>query len=363
MLWLFTAAAVSANRDVNASKPAPQSGIKPGKVDTLAVNGAVLQGQVVGLDSKELTFALVYGSGAIRISFDDIEHLQTEHAYHIFYNGVESTGKIVGIHDHKWLVVEDVDRQALIKIDDIDRFILSTEDDNSFTNRLHNLIPFWSGNLDLMLELQEGGSNKREVDIGFRFEYERAVHRVVIIGNKKIDRTKQPDANWTTSKDEYLISIEEDYFLSRKREELLFVFSGFERDATRQIQSRIYPAGGIGYKRSFSKDLALYMQVGLGGVFDRYTTYGKEDYLAVYTATELTYRMRFGMLLRSRVMYMPSVFHERSAWLFRLMASLEVPLTQLFALKLSIEDIDDNNPFPDIGNNKVTTNLAFSFTF
>lgn len=335
----------------------------PRKIDTLTVKGAVLQGRVTGLTAEALSFSPVYGQGQIRIPYENIEQLSTEHLYHIFYDGKESEGKIVAIHDGRWLVVEDGQSRALISVDDIERFVLSVKDDPSLTNKVHNLVPFWSGNFDIMLEVQEGGSSKGEFDIAGRFEYERTHHRLVILGSREVDRTKQPDANWTTSKDEYYMSIEENYFLTRKREELFFVYSGFERDAIRQIQSRIYPAVGAGYKRTFSRNISLYMQLGIGGVFDRYTTYGQENYPAIYTATELRYKMIYGMLLRARAMYMPSVLHERSAWLFRFNASLAIPLTELFAFKLTLEDIDDNNPFPDIGNNKVTTNFALSFTF
>lgn len=333
------------------------------KIDTLTVKGAVLQGQVMGLTAEELSFSLVYGQGQIRIPYENIEQLSTEHTYHIFYNGKESEGKIVAIHDGRWLVVETGKTQVLIGVDDIERFVLSTKDDDSLINKVHNFVPFWTGSFDIMLEFQEGGSSKAEFDLAGRFEYERTRHRLVILGSREVDRTKQLDTNWTTSKDEYYMSIEENYFLTRKREELFFVYSGFERDAVRQLQNRIYPAVGAGYKRTFSRNISLYMQLGIGAVFDRYTTYGKEEYLAVYTATELTYKMIYDMLLRVRVMYMPSVLHERTAWLFRLNASLAIPLTELFAFKLMLEDIDDNNPFPDIGNNKITTNFALSLTF
>lgn len=333
-------------------------------VDTLTVKGAVLQGQVTGLTSDGLSFSLVYGQGSISIPFENIEQLSTEHYYHIFYNGKASDGKIVSIHNHHWLVVEDGNTQTLIDVRDIERFILSVHDDDSFSNQLHNALPFWSGNLDIGLEIEEGGVRKRKLDLNTRFEYNRLDHRLVIVGNREFDTQLTPgDENWSTSKDQYLFSIEDNYYVNRKREELLFVSSGFERDAVRQIKHRIYPAAGIGYRRTFSEGFWVNMQAGAGGVFDTYTAYGRENYAALYIGAESMYRFDRGPVLRAKVMYMPSLLHERSAWLFRFTGSLTVPVTEMFALKFIMEDIDDNNPYPDVGNNKVTTNFALSFNF
>lgn len=217
--------------------------------------------------------------------------------------------------------------------------------------------------MDFGLQLEVGSVQKRQIDVAVRFEYNRLDHRVVLLGSREFDTQKPPDENWSTSKDEYLFNVEDDYYLSRKKEEFLFVTSGFERDAVRQIENRIYPAGGLGYKRTFSKDFWLNLQIGLGGVFDRYTSYGQENYFAGYTGAETMYQFPHGSVLRAKVMYMPSLFHFRFAWLFRTAVSLTVPVTDMFALKMSFADVDDNNPSPDIGNNKTTTNFALSFTF
>lgn len=333
------------------------------KIDTLTVKGAVLQGQVIGLTAETLSFSLIYGRGSIQIPYENIEQLSTEHAYHIFYNGKESTGKIVAIHNGRWLVVQDGQMQEVISVDEIDRFILSVRDDDSFMNKVHNLVPFWQGNFDIGVELEQGGLNKREIDVAIRFEYNRKSQRIVLTGAREHDTQQKPTEPWSTRKDEYLFTAEDNYFVTREREEFLFVYAAAERDAIRQIQNRLYPAVGIGYKRTFGKATWINPQVGFGGVFDRYTSYGQENYAAIYTAMEMFHRFRVGPEFRGRIMYMPSIGHDRKAWLFRASASLTIPLTELFALKFTIEDIDDNNPFPDIGNNKIATKFAFSLTF
>jgi len=330
-------------------------------VDTLRLENTVMQGRISGLDNKGVTFSPNFGKGSVTIPFGKIVSLQTEHEYHLFYNGREIVGKIVGISGRN-LLFESGGRQESVAFDDIEQFLPSVNDDGSFANRVHNLFPFWSGNIDIGLEFEQGATDENKLDLAMRFEYDRLRNRFVFIGIREFDMKKTPDTNWTTSKDEYLFNIEDDYYLSREREAFAFATCGFERDAIREIERRIYPAAGVGHTWTMQSDLWVNLQLGLGGVFDDYTTYGEENYLALYMGSEALYEFDSGSQLRGKVLYMPSVLHDRNAWLFRIGLVLTIPLTELFAFKMSIEDVDDNNPSPDIGNNQITTNFALSFT-
>lgn len=273
-------------------------------------------------------------------------------------------GKISSLYEHRWLVIDKNGTKELISVDDIDRFILSIQDDDSFTNKLHNLIPFWSGNVDLGIEIDQGGVNKRKLDISGRFEYHRQRDRIVLYGSREYD-TQEVNASsgWNATKDEYLVNIEGNHFLSRERKEQLFLMAGIERDAVREIDLRTYPAGGAGYKWMPRDNFWLIMQLGFGGVFSNYMTYGREYYWAVYGGGELYYTFFYGVVLRGKVFYMPSVGHTRQSWLFRFNTSLAFPLSEMLALRFTLKDVADNNPEPDIGNNKITATFSLSFTF
>ena len=372
-LVLVLAVTVWAANDVNATdanetgetKAAfSDSSIKPGKTDTIVVKGAVLQGQVTGLNDRFVTFSLIYGRGAIRIAYDDIDTLTTEHTYHIFYKDKETEGRIYGLYEHRWLVIDKQGKKELVDVGDIDRFMLSVQDDDSLTNKIHNYVPFWSGNIDLGIEVDQGGVNKRQVDITGRFEYHRQLDRILVYGSLEDDiQETNASAGWKSTKDEYLVNLEENHYLSKEKEEHLFIIAGFERDAIREIQSRTYPAAGAGYKWTPTEAFWLMLQLGIGGVFNNYMTYGREYYGAAYTGAEAYYEFWHGIVFRSKLFYMPSILHVRSSWLFRLNMSLAFPLSDMFALKFSLKNVADNNPEPDIGNNKITTNFALSFTF
>ena len=50
-------------------------------------------------------------------------------------------------------------------------------------------------------------------------------------------------------------------------------------------------------------------------------------------------------------------------YLFRWEANLTIPLVDPLALRLRITDVNDNNPSPDVGNNKFTTTLGLALRF
>ena len=186
------------NTETNTTESFKNTSLKEGKTDIVVVKDSRLEGQVVGLTSESLRFELIYGRGSILISFADIDELRTQHGYHIFYNGKESTGRIVGIEDHKWLIIKEGSETELIEIQTIDRFVLSTEEDTSITNYFRNLFPYISGNLDITLELEDNTPATTELDISTRLEYQKKRDRVIVQGEYQHD-TKKSDGDSKTN--------------------------------------------------------------------------------------------------------------------------------------------------------------------
>jgi len=57
-------------------------------------------------------------------------------------------------------------------------------------------------------------------------------------------------------------------------------------------------------------------------------------------------------------MYMPDIQDISGNWLWRTRGSLTIPILDPIALRLRIENVNDNVPSPDVGNNKFTTFLG-----
>jgi hypothetical protein len=360
-----TAASIVENNAIesNSTESFKNTSLKEGKTDIVVIRDSRLEGQVVGLTSESLRFELIYGRGSILISFADIDELHTQHSYHIFYNGKESIGKIIGIENHKWLIVKEGSSTELIEIHTIDRFVLSTEEDSSATNYFRNLFPYISGNIDVALELEDNSPSTTEIDIATRLEYQRKRDRVIVQGEYQYD-TKTMDGQPTqTTKDEYAISAQYNHYNSAHKDEFSFLTGGVEHDGLRHIDHRYYGALGLGHRFNHDPKRYFELQGGLGGVYNEYDNYPIESYAALYGGFDFLYTFSNGLLWRGNMLYMPSVGYGRQTWLFRANTSLTIPLSQMLALKFSITEVDDDNPTPDIGNNKITTDFGMSLLF
>lgn len=349
--------------ETNTTETFKSTTLQEGKTDIVVVKGLRLEGQVVGLTSESIRFELIYGRGSILISFADIDELRTQHTYHIFYNGKESEGKIVGIDDHKWLVTQNGSSRELIEIKTIDRFILSTAEDASVNNYLHNTFPFITGAIDLKIELENTEPATNEIDLSARIEYARKRDRLITIGNLEHDTKTKASGEKTTSKDEYDFSANYNRYLDFGKENFALAIGGYEHDGLRNIDHRLFGAGGLGHRFSLTKKQWLDLGAGLGAVDDDFGIYGTERYVALYSNLEFLYTFSNGIFSRGYIRYMPSIFYDSQSWLFRAGISLTAPLSQILALKISLTDVDDNNPSPDIGNNKLTTDIGLSILF
>lgn len=337
------------------------------KVDTLTVKGSLLQGHVTGLTVNALRFDIIYGRGSILIDYKDIEQILTENSYHIFYDGKEMTGKITGIYEHKWLVVENQRGMQLIEIALIDRFVIPYEDDSTPINFLHNTFPYMNGNVNLGVEFEEGDINTREVDLSMRLEYQRQRTRMIFNADYQFDTKSSTDENGTeltaTTKDEYSAELNAQRFFSLERNGFSFVTVGAERDAIRKIQARWYPAIGAGYRFNRQSNQWISFLFGLGGVEDHYYDYDDAKYAAVYLGSEGQYVFDNDMSVLFRMRYMPSIMKEKDLWLFRSSIEFVYPMSQLFSLRVRIEQVDDSNAVDAVENNKITSTFLTSMTF
>lgn len=344
----------------NATTNTPTEDIK---TDWVVVKGNLLQGKVVALTSEYLTFETTYGKGSILISFADIDMLKTQHSYHIFYNAKESNGKIVGIRDHKWLIAQKDNTQELIEISEIDRFIISTNENSSFSNRMRNLFPYVTGSVDLKIELENKDPITNELDLSARIEYLKKRDRLLFNGLLEHDTKKPEGESEVKTKDEYVLNIDYNRYFDAQKEYFIVGAAGLEHDGMRQIEHRGYGAIGIGYRFISDKSKWLDIALGAGGVNEKFTNYDEDLYAAIYTNAEALYTFKNGVFIRGNIRYMPSVLHNRAAWLFRAGVSVTIPISQSFAFRFALTDVDDNNPSPEIGNNKITTDIGVSFVF
>lgn len=336
------------------------------KMDTITVKGAVLQGQVSELTSEYLEFNLIYGKGSIQIQYEDIEQLITEHQYHIFYRGQETTGQIVGIKEHAFLVIKHGDIEETIKISNIDRFLISTRENDSLENQFRNLSPYTRGNVDLGLEYESGTNVKHKMSAAIHLERKMMQYRSTFDLVYDYETTKTVGSPDQLNKNEYILFYEQDYYLTQG--DFLFGQLGFDFDEPRGIKGRAYPALGAGHRFGESRDTWVQIKAGGGYVDERFFDYPNNSYFSGFIGVGASYKFEErspiqGLILKGNIFYMPSIMDAYSDWLARIQASAELPIGSTLSLKWVARSVNDDNPSPEIGNNKLTMDFYLSFVF
>ncbi|WP_353662640.1 DUF481 domain-containing protein [Hydrogenimonas sp. SS33] len=348
------------------------------QIDTIVVKGTVLQGRITELTSKYVQFSLVYGTGSIRIDYKNIDQMTTEHEYHIFYNGKETVGRIVGIKDHAFLVVLHNDIKELIKIENIDRLVLSVKENSTIENRLRNLFPYTRGSLDIGIETETGVKYNRKITIDYHMTRKKMNQRQILDIHYAYETTttSRPEGDIKSlDKKELHITAEENYLLDKKR--FYFAQLGYDFDQPRGIKYRLYPAAGYGYRHIFSNDAWVQFKGGGGYVYESFYPYDppagesyveNNDYSALFLGIGAKDHIKNlwlveELILTGNIFYMPSFKDPKTDWLSRMIFGIEIPISEMLSLKWVYRIVNDDNPVPEVGNNKTTTDLYFSVNY
>lgn len=336
------------------------------KTDTITVKGAVLQGQVTELNSDYLEFNLIYGKGSIQIKYEDIEQLSTEHQYHIFYKGKETTGQIVSIKEHAFLIIKHGDIEETIKISNIDRFLISTRENNTLENRFRNFTPYTRGNVDLGFEYESGTNVKHKASATIHLERKMMQYRSTFDLVYEYETTQTAGSPDQLNKNEYILFYEQDYYLSEG--DFAYGQIGYDFDEPRGIQGRTYPALGAGHRFGEDRDTWVQIKAGGGYVHERFFTYPDNNYFSGFVGVGASYKFEErssiqGLILKGDIFYMPSIMDAYNDWLARFQASAELPIGSTLSLKWVVRSVNDDNPSPEVGNNKFTTDFYLSFVF
>ncbi len=335
-------------------------------VDTIVVKGSVLQGKIAQLTSEYISFSLIYGEGSIRIDYADVESLMTEHEYHIYFDGKETLGYITGIQDHAFLKVRHGEIEELISISKIDRFIISEKEDPSFENKLRNAFPYSRGNIDLGIEYESGTNVKNKFKIGGHIERTRTVHKTIFDITYSYEATETLDTPKVLNKHELYSFLEQNYVFSNN--DILFAEIGYDFDVPRGVDNRIYPSLGYGYRIQADKTRWVQFKVGGGYVYEEFIDYDSNEYAAGFFGVDAEYEVR-DLILLNRILfganffYMPGIKDLTNNWLLRYSVTAAIPLSKALSLKTVARQVSDDNPSPEVGDNKFTFDLYLSIRF
>ena len=344
---------------------AAESGSKFDDVDVIRVHGDLLHGYVVSLTPTGLDFSTSYGAGTISIPYADVQEISTRDQMRILYGETdEAKGRILGI-ENRALLVGDAHPDAALRVpvDQIRAGVSEAAWSASLMTRMRTRYRFWSANFDLGLDFEQGAVDKRKIRFGLAVERNKAPMRYALRFDYAFDTQQQGTEPKSTTKDEFLGTLQAEYTFYRRV--FGFVGGGGERDVPRNINIRAYPLAGLGYNLVETPSGWLWQVLGgFGWVYEDFAlAIGSNDYAAAVIATELRAPLWGGSEAKFGIFYMPGITTADENWLFRTRFDLTVPIYDPLAIKLTITDTADNNPTPEVGNNKFTTLLGFSIVF
>lgn len=338
-------------------------------MDIIKVNGMVLKGKITKINATTLSFQLANIDGINHIPYKDIESIHTKYRYNIFYDNEKVTGKIVGLIDQDSLEVNTNGAITLIRIDSIDHFSMSQEDDRSKKNHVNHTLPYTSGNFHVGLEFESGSRVKSKTNVNTNITRKKGRNEGYLHLLYAYESTKTPDTDEVINKDELSMALGNRYYYDPDN----FFFGGLlgEYDRPREIDLRLVPNAGYGHDYKLGKDGVIKPQIGLAYVWTRYLQdhlYPDSSYIAAalgingkYTFNDVKYVET--LTVDGRYIYYPSLEDFSEEWISRANMGLTIPLYEFLTMRFDFLWINDSNPDPSIGNNKTQTNLMLGVDF
>ncbi len=365
LFFIFLTIFSSAGGFIDGEQSSKKEEIK----DTIVVHGTVLHGKIMNMGHEKLSFKLLYSEGLSRFAYRDIDSISTKYNYHISFKRIDVVGRVVGIEDNKYIkVLSQNNEQRTIKIADIDNFVMSVTDDDSFGNRVRNRLPYMKGNINAGFKLEDGSTIKRSVDVQLNLQHKKAEHELKLY----LDYEYETRETAITPKYDYtdeLVGILT-YKNHFKNDQFWYASLSADYDRIRFVKNRYVPSLGYGYKFNFSKSIWLEPTVGVGYARTRYTDglYPDKNFAAAALGLSGKYRMDDVPFINTFIvdgfmMYYPSIENFGEDWIFRSNLNFTIPLFDFMSVKLTVNHIDDTNPAENVGNNKTTTNLLFGLEF
>ncbi|KPJ78580.1 MAG: hypothetical protein AMJ54_02885 [Deltaproteobacteria bacterium SG8_13] len=330
--------------------------------DQIMVKDQILNVRIIRFDASGVTYRSEFGKGEITTAYTDLEGVSSRSAFRIVYGeDNEAVGRLLGFRDNRLLIGDSPSTIIHVPVEGIQVCVLARDYYGSRWTRLRTDCRHWNADLSLGVNYEQGAVEKRKLEIGLSMARRKRPTRFVFGFRYAYEIEKTVDTPERTTKDEFDTYLLGEVDVSRKV--YLFIRPAAERDLPRLIESRTYPAAGIGYRLVDKENRRLLFPIGIGYVSEEFIGFGPISYTSAYVGIEGLYEFSNGMALSGEALYMPELSDPGRNWLFRWMIDFAVPIYDPLALRLRIREENDNNPDPAVGDNKFTTSLAMIFRF
>lgn len=213
------------------------------------------------------------------------------------------------------------------------------------------------------MRFEEGAVDKSKIEVGTDITRINARTRLLFDLYYAFEVQNTNTQPRTTTKDEFNVNLLGEYDIPHRF--FLWGLPAVEWDRPRNIGLRNYPTAGLGYRLFTWERFELNLRGGLGYIWEDFTGTDAEDrnFAAGHLGLESTILFPLDIELGLRTAYLPGLEDPDDEWLFRMRARLRVPIYGPLSLNITVREVNDGNPTPDVGNNKITTSWAFGLRF
>lgn len=345
--------------------------------DRVTVKGAVLEGKVKSISSKEIVMETVYGKGDLTIETEDVSALETDAPFHVYKadDGV-NVGPLVGITPAAVTLAQSDGTPTEIPFDQVQAAPRDAGPEANWFARRGVESPWWTSHYDFALSLTESTIDSSALALGFGATRERGPSRLKL-GASYLRSTTQNDSYKDNDpvtpeieKDgQQYINLDELRGFVRQEYDLTARVFGFgsleaEHDGVEAVAYRLIPKLGAGYKIVNREDLYVAVDAGAAYVYESFFGTGHNSYAAVALGGEHKWKLPWlGSTWYSRADYLPSITDPLHDYRLRGETGLLVPLMEQLAFKASLIDDYNSQPATDTLRNSLTTLLGLSLVY
>jgi hypothetical protein len=341
--------------------------------DRVTVKGAVLEGTVKSISGKQIVMTTVYGKGELTIPTADVTAIETDAPFHIFrVDDGQTVGPVVGITPTAVTIAEADDGPAEIPFDQVQAAPRNAGEDANWFERRPVESPWWSGTADLSFASFDATTHTTALATGFGVRRERGPNRtrfgVSYLRSTTRDEEDDPSTAGVDESDEEVTGDElrgllrHEYDLTAR----LFAFGSLdaEHDGIEDLDLRLIPKLGAGYKIVDREDLLFSVDSGFAYVYQKYFGGDTESFTAIAFGAESDVKLPFlGASWHSRADYLPSLTNWVDDYLLRGETALLIPIYEQLSLKASLIDEYNSQPADDTVSNSLTTLLGLSLAY
>jgi hypothetical protein len=329
--------------------------------DSVTVKGQILEGQISRLDAGGIVFGTAFGRGTIIIDYGDITLISSGRPFRVYHGkDVVTEGYIMGIENQALIVGQPDGDTASIPKESIVTGLPVADYQASALRRLRTDFRHWNASLNLGWKYEETTIDKNKINFGLGLKRRKRPTRLVFEFDYAYEIQRSNEQEFTT-KDELSTYLLGEYDWAANW--IVFGRMAMDRDKPRRIDKRYYSATGLGYRFYEDRNHLLQIPVGIGYVDETFIGFGENSYTSYYFGFEGLYTFSNGVKLTGNLLYMPEISDPGDDWLLRFNVDVRMPIVEPIALLLRLTNVNDNNPAPGVGENKLTTLMAIMLDF